>query len=258
MFRPIGAYSQVVAHWAMELVIVVAGVLIALSAQQWAQVQSSKQRAGDAEERIRLELTSNVLTGVERIALGKCLRGQLAKLADGLRSDRSSWTDLQLAEPGLLRLVFSRMYRTPDRPWPTTEYQGSLSNGSLESVPAERTGLLASAYAQIRSMQSNNEEELRLAAELGVLQFGQPLAASDRNRLLSILVRLDQLNATMILIAEQQIEGFNALKYEVPREILNQARQERYWPNHVATMRSIYGSCVDGDAIAKFDRRLLQ
>jgi hypothetical protein len=243
----------------MELLIVVAGVLIALSAQQWAEEQSAKKRAAAADARIRAELRSNLLLGVERIALRECVERRLAMLAIGLSGGKSDWTDLRMVRSAETPMVFRRMYRIPDRNWRTTEYQGSLTTGGQDSVSPERSGLIAAMYGQVRSQQSYNEEELRLASELGSLQFQQPVVGSDRIRLLAILVRLDLLNSTMVLMAEQQIQSFRELKYlNSSEEELAQAREAKYWSNMVASMRGKYGSCVDGGAISAFDRRMLQ
>ena len=243
----------------MELLIVVAGVLIALSAQQWAEGQSSKKRAAAADARIRAELRSNLLLGVERIALRGCLQQRLVTLADGLSGGKSDWTELRMARSADSPLAFSRMYRVPDRNWRTTEYQGSLANGGLDSVSPERSGLIADMYSQVRSQQTYNEEELRLASELGSLQFRQPIVGSDRVRLLANIVRLDLLNSTMVLMAQQQIKSFRQLEYHYSlEEELTQARNASYWPNRVGSMREKYGSCVDANAISTFDRRMLR
>jgi hypothetical protein len=242
----------------MELVIVVAGVIIALAAQQWAQEKSSERRAVAADRRVRAELQITILHGVERIALGRCLQSRLTTLARGLSVGRSDWNDLLMDKSAGLPMAFKRIYRVPDRNWRDTEYQGSLANGDLGSLDAERISLIADMYAQLRSQQASNEEELQLANELGSLQFEQPLSPADRVRLLAKLVRLDMLNSTMFLVAKQQIEVFHRLEYGIDGKELTEARAANFWPKRVAEMRSIYGTCVDANAIAAFDRRLLQ
>ncbi len=87
-FESFGEHRRAIAHWTMELVIVVAGVLIALSAQQWAQERSSRTRSTAADARIRHELQNDVFLGVERIALHACLKQRLVTLAEGLRARR--------------------------------------------------------------------------------------------------------------------------------------------------------------------------
>jgi hypothetical protein len=242
----------------MELVVVVVGVLIALAAQQWAGERSSEKRAVAAEARIRAELQNNLLLGVERIALQGCLQERLATIAKGVSTGKSDWSDLVMVKSTEAPMAFSRLYRMPDRNWLTTEYDGSLTNGSLDSLSAERSELIASMYGQIRSQEANNQEELRLATELAALQFGPQLDHQGRIRLLSTLTRLDLLNSTMGLVARQQVETFRRLKYaERPQEV-TEARRSNYWPNMVAEMRTKYGDCVDPNAMGVYDPRLLQ
>jgi hypothetical protein len=66
------------------------------------------------------------------------------------------------------------------------------------------------------------------------------------------------LNSTMFLVAKQQIEVFHRLEYGIDGKELTEARAANFWPKRVAEMRSIYGTCFDANAIAAFDRRLLQ
>jgi hypothetical protein len=146
MFEKLRGHKHVIAHWAMELLIVVAGVLIALGAQQWAQDRASKQGAARAEARIREELATNVLLGVERITLNNCIKQRLSRLANELTASRREWSDFHVPEDKVGQTAFREIYRVPSRVWVSTEYNGSLSNGHLASLAPERATQLAGTW----------------------------------------------------------------------------------------------------------------
>lgn len=255
MFSSLRKYRLTIAHWSMELLIVVAGVLIALSAQQWAEEQSSKRRAGAAEARIREELGANVLNGVERIAVHQCLKQRLMLLADGLNGGRSDWSDLRMPDIDEGRMAFRRLYRMPSRSWVSIDYQASLESGALDSLDLGRSARLAGVYAQVQKQRDFNLDEGRLATQLAVLQFKQP-SSETRHDLLATLMRLDNLNASMVLMSRQNIQDYRNL-YRVTSQEAARAHQQKLWPALVAEMRAKYGACVDANAIAELDGRLL-
>jgi hypothetical protein len=256
MFEKLRGRKHVIAHWAMELLIVVAGVLIALGAQQWAQDRASKQGAARAEARIREELATNVLLGVERITLNNCIKQRLSRLANELTASRREWSDFHVPEDKVSQTAFREIYRVPSRVWVSTEYNGSLSNGHLASLAPERATQLANAYAQVEDQQSRNEEEARLSAQLGILQFNQSLSVAERNSLLATLARLDWLNGVTVIVARQNIEAYRALGYRMSAKEINGLRQ--FWSKHLLEVRARYGSCIQPQAIAEFDPRLTQ
>jgi hypothetical protein len=238
----------------MELLIVVAGVLIALGAQQWAQDRSSKQIAANAEARIREELATNVLLGVERITVNECIKQRLSRLANELTTGRREWSDFSIAEDQVGQTAFREIYRVPSRLWVSTEYNGSLSNGQLAGLPPKRTAQLASAYAQVEDQRARNDEEARLSAQLGMLQFNQSLSVTERNALLATLARLDWLNGVSVIVARQNIETYRALDYRLSAKEVNDLRQ--FWSKHLKEVRARYGSCIQPKAISEWDARL--
>lgn len=255
MLKRFREHRRAIVHWTMELVIVVAGVLIALTAQQWAQARSSKARADAAEARIRVELANDLYLSAERIALHQCLKQRLATLVEGLSSANKDWSTLLMDDPKSSGLrAFKRLYRVPSRVWQFDEYRGNLTGGALDSLSPERRAGLASLYAQFEKARDFNVEEGRLATELGALQYGTPFSGPERNALIATLMRLDHLNGLMVLIARQTGEGYRDLYRLTPEEI---AADKPIWWASFAELRAIYGNCVDPQAVALLDERLL-
>lgn len=255
MFESLRKHQGVIGHWAMELIVVFAGVVIALTAQSWAEDRSSKLRAEAAEVRIGDELGFNIRNSLERIALDKCLKQRLATLAEGLSEGRTDWDKMRIDErDGRSLFVFDRVYRMPSRVWISSEYRGNLANGALGTLSPERTAALAGAYAQVDYQREINAEEEQLATRLAILQFGLPVSPPERAELLSALTRLDYLNGLMVLVSTQSAEHFRELHSLKPEDI---KRGRKNWPAEVADMRAKYGNCVDPHAIGIIDKRLI-
>ena len=256
MFEGLRKHRRVIGHWAMELLVVFTGVLIALSAQSWADERSSKARAKAAEIRIRDELGMGVQLGIERIAVHQCAKQRLADIAEDLSGGRTDWNSLRIAEqhqPDLF--AFGPLYRIPSRNWVSSEYRSSAANGSLDTLSPERTAALTNVYAQLEHQREINAEEQQLATRLAAIQFGTPLNALERNDLLATVTRLDYLNGMMVLVAGQNAEAFRGLYTFTPEELDEVGNM---WFAHVAEVKVVYGNCVDAQAIGEFDRRLLK
>ena len=257
MFKRLGEHRRTIGHWAMELAIVVAGVLIALAAQQWAEDRSSKSQASAADSRIREELGGNLLNGVERIALHNCLKQRLATLAQGLASGRTDWSTLASLSIDTDGTAFQRLYRMPLRNWIASEFHGSSANGALDSVSAERASGLAAIYNQVEHQANLNAQESSLATSLAVLQFQRALTDAQRGHLLEELTRLDHINGLVVLVSRQMIDQYFQLYPKLTADEVTEARKSDFWRAKVADMRSIYGPCVDAKAIGLIDKRLL-
>jgi hypothetical protein len=177
-------------------------------------------------------------------------------LANELTASRRDWSDYRFPEDKVGQTAFRGIYRVPSRVWVSTEYNGSLSNGDLASLAPERATQLANAYAQVDDQRARNEEEARLSAQLGMLQFNQSLRTTERNALLATLARLDWLNMVTVISARQNIEAYRRLGYRMSAKEINRLGQ--FWSKHLIEVRAKYGSCVQLQAIAEFDPRLTQ
>ena len=257
MFKRLTEHRRTIGHWAMELVIVVAGVLIALAAQQWAGERSSRSRASAADARIKDELQSNMLNGVERIALHGCLKKRLSMLARGLSSGRTDWSSLASLSTDDDGTTFQRLYRMPLRSWIASEFHGSSANGALDSLSPERASAFAAIYNQFEHQGELNAEENSLATSVAVLQFQRPLTDGERGRLLGELTSLDYINGLMVLISRQTIDQYFRLYPKMTAAEVAEVRKSGFWPANVARMRGTYGQCVDGKAVGLVDKRLL-
>ena len=241
-----------------EIGIVTLGVFMALAAQQAVERSSSRDRAAQAEQRIELELDNNQGNEVERVAVRKCLTNRLHEFAAGLASGRSDWVP-QSAQPGpgQEKPALRNLYDMPSRNWITDAYDEALAQGDLKELTADQRSGLASMYTQIKYMAKLNAEEQQLGVALAPLQFNPPLSNAERNSLIGVIARLDQVNGLMVLISRQTFRIYRDLGYtDTPQEIA-EFRRSGWWEQNVADYRRRYGDCVDARAVAEIDPRLL-
>src|SRR5687767_7321513 len=89
--RLTGEQKRTVAHWGMELVVVIGGVLIALWVQQWADHRRATEDMAAAEEAIHAEARTALTLLIWREAISKCHIERAEKLKSMLLAGGSDW-----------------------------------------------------------------------------------------------------------------------------------------------------------------------
>ena len=248
-------HRTAILHWGEELAVVVIGVLIALSAQQWADDRASRARAIDAERRIHTEVVRNAGFFVERLAIGGCLDAQIAALARAVVDGKPGPQPAVSGE--LKRTVFPTIYQVPSRSTTDDVYKSALGDGELASVAAERRAALALFYKSSGRLDAMNHEENELADRLQPLQLIDDWSTAERHALLGVLMRLDSLNASARRLGEQSLkrlrqDGFRLSAQEIA------AFKTKTLPEWTAYGRGRYGPCYDPAAIAQLDPAILR
>src|SRR5688572_10290688 len=95
-------HRRTIGHWAMELAVVIAGVLIALWVQEWADRRRAVQDMGAAEEAIHAEVRTVLTQLIWREVISKCHMERAEKLKNMLLAGGSEWPGL--TENALLRI----------------------------------------------------------------------------------------------------------------------------------------------------------
>lgn len=243
---------------AWELGIVTLGVLIALGAQQLVERSSSKARAIGAQLRIKNEIDFIQSNEVERVAIRTCLTDRLRDLANGLVNRRVHWIPLRGVQTlGSTEPALGSMYRVPSRVWVTDAYDEALAQGDLKNLSLDQRAGLVPLYAQIKYMSELNVEEQRLTTELAPLQFDPALSDAEKNSLIAIIARLDQINRLIVLISRQTFDKYRNLGYIDPPEAIAQFHRSKSWENLLAGYRDRFGPCVDARAVGEINPALL-
>src|SRR5205085_6993777 len=191
--------KRTVGHWAMELIVVVAGVLIALWLQNWAERRRAMQDMAAAEYAIHDEVRDALTALMWRKAINRCHieRAELLKsmLLKGdrhwpgitenalLRNDLSKASGVQTVVPGV--------YQRPNDVLSTSAWNSALTTGALAPMDRKRFDKLVALYSQITFLNSNREREDRAAAVLSALSLPQELTSDTRTRMFQALYEVD-------------------------------------------------------------------
>lgn len=238
-------------HWLAELGIVVAGVLIALYAQQWASDWQAKKRGAEAEERIRNEIFQNSKVQMERIAIHACQRDRLATIATKIARGDDDWADFaySLDSTGLWKA--RRIYRPVSRTYAKDAFEGAIASGSLDVMEPERQVTLGRLYSQYAKADAIQQEEYALAARLDSLTVGGPIEPAEQRQLLGTIALLDRYNGFSTLMAMQSISRLRDVGMYPTDTQLREWRKSVAEEDvqlgliNVARERASYGDCVD-------------
>lgn len=179
-----------IAHWAMEFVVVVAGVLLALWLQEIANEAGRRADARKAEAAIRDELNENLMGLVAFESFDNCRRDRLREIDQSLRSGNATVPILK----HFLRDIddkarisnFQRqiIYGGLGENLSHTAWQSANASGAASAMEPERYRAIAALYASFALVQQTVETDRDASAKLQVLAYGTPLTPDLRAQLI--------------------------------------------------------------------------
>ena len=147
-------------HWGMELLIVSAGVLIALVVQQWAENRSWRERAAISERAMDQELARAAGVLDERAMIQPCLNRRLAELDRLVRAARLSGSLPDIREIGL----------PPLRVVEVGAWEDAVGSGTLAHLDQQTRSMLSVNYPLIRDFPRFQMEEAASWAALRIME----------------------------------------------------------------------------------------
>lgn len=229
-------------EFAGEVGVIVLGVLIALGAQQIVEAIHWREEVRLTEEALTNEIALSIVDAAERKMVDQCLRDRLVHLITKVRSQEAQWTadPMRLADTKYNRsMVAPAPYRTPLPTWEQSAWDSAKSSGVLSHMPRERVAAFSDLYTALESERQSQIWEEPAFSELLYLSFDTTLDAQARRSAMSALGRLDWLNGTIVITADQLIETARAMRLDFSQTNLHQkvADAER-------VQRVFRGSCV--------------
>jgi hypothetical protein len=227
-------------HWAMELVVVVAGVLIALWLQQWVEQRRAVATMHTAEGAIHDEIREALEAMIWRQAISQCHFDRANRLKTALTNGDDHWpgideNTLVASKPGGrygAPTVFPSVYQRPVDSLTDSAWNSALTTGALAPMDRDRFGKLVAIYDQIRLLRENREIEDRAATRLSPLGFPMRLTPEARIAFLQALYDIDRTRFAFSafgssVLAEQMRElGWND-KAEIDQWLAAEAAEDR-------------------------------
>lgn len=183
-----------VRHWAMELVVVVVGVLIALWAAEWVSNRNQHRSDALAIETIRAELAGNIGIIASWRSLDACHATQLAYLRDRLVSSDGNWegVDRRAAyQDADSRRVFGGFYILPTGMPEQKAWEAALAAGVVDRMDAMERTAFGRAYGAFSRFRSSMEKVAAARTAIGALAFPGRLSDTDRYAALNSLIEMD-------------------------------------------------------------------
>lgn len=185
-----------VRHWAMEFVVVVVGVLLALWLQGWWERQRALSDMRAAEEAIHDEVRTALEALVWRKAISKCHIDRLSLLKSMLLKGDDSWPGLQenplTVRSPVPQSIFPGVYFRPADAFTTAAWSSALTSGALAPMDRERFAKLVAVYDQIEAWRRARDDETEAVSALGALAFPIRLTPELRAQFLQSLYRVDR------------------------------------------------------------------
>ena len=219
-----------------ELFVVVAGVLIALGAEEQVSNWHWQREVRDSDRRISDELGYNLVNAYERLAINNCLEPRLAELRDELVKVAPMWPGSRARFANdIYDPAFPPVYRTPNRPWPQNAWETALNGEVLGHFRPERVAEFAALFDEVSGLQRSQSEELDLAASLSDLALPGPLSPTERRANLKLVAKLAALNARIVFQSRVLLQSAADAGLSPDREKLTESLdlQRRYRGNCV-------------------------
>ena len=230
---------------ALDFVIVVIGVGVALAAGEWINARAVRADLQRAETTIHAELYSNYLNALERIAVKDCNAAQIRQLADQLKNTDAPWVPVEpfpnsASMAGALGAVLRAPYRGA---WPTGAWKAAGDTGLLIHMDPERRGALSDFFSISETIGGHQDDIFKKQSELKALMIASELSAADRLRYYDILGEIDAASALIEVGGQAVVEGVEALTISLEPKFERQFLENFESRNQLGF--EVYGECFE-------------
>ena len=190
---------------AWELGIVTLGVLVALAAQQWAEVMNWRQKVHDADQQLKAEAVINFTYAAEQITTEPCIQAQLEALRQRLMDSGSTLQPAMLFREPMMMYVF----RQPSRTFESNGWRSLVADDTANHIAPDRRKKLSTYYSQLAKMEKLSGENDSAVGHLNATSQPVPLDSATRARFIELVY--DQMFRTRSL-SLMALQGMGALR----------------------------------------------
>ena len=227
---------------ALDFVIVVVGVLFALTAEQWLSESQQRSDLENAEIALNRDLLTNLFAARELEALAPCRKERTALLSELLEQDGDRWAGIPWeAHPGVFDTRLPELLPTPYRFWGSRAWMAEQQTGTLNSMDGDRRRRLERIFNGTNAILVKQEEVFRAQSRLKTLAMERPIGPADRLRYLETLHYYDQQAGLLERMSMQTMEQIDSIGFTSDEYYLEEFGD--YMPRYLAERASRYGDC---------------
>jgi hypothetical protein len=223
-------------EFAAEILVIVTGVLIALTAEQVVEALHWRHKVEQAEAAIRIELRDDdAPQAYARAVASNCYAAQL----DGIQTAVETGADRRAVA------ALAAAYAPPARSWDEEAWKAAVASDVGTHTPADHMILWSLPYRLVPALNETNGHEAHARAEL------DPLRRAPG--------RLSPGEAYRILAAVQSLRSDNRLMTTLSLVFLVGAKRNGAWPSSSERARVLddlharHGGCVVTPSLAGVD-----
>jgi hypothetical protein len=196
-----------------EIVVVIAGVLIALGAGELVTAWNWQRKVVEGEQQLAAELRRGYVSAMEQVVVSPCVQAQLDALSAGVMASGDTLTPFPVLDTPVSRTVVS----IPVRSYLDGTWRALLDDGTLPHLASERRQLYDLAYERFERIEARNADAVTSRGRLLVLSQPIPLDPSVRLALLRELGEQSVRSRFQRLSAVQGMRAVDALGHTPDR-----------------------------------------
>lgn len=179
-------------EFAGEVGIIVVGVLIALSAEQFVETLTWRNHVSEARGDLRAELETDLAAAQERVEFAPCVARRMDQMDELIdRPPAHPWKLL----PGHILV--------PVRVWSRAEWDSALATGAVAHMRSDERARYAQIYSLIAGINSILGNEFTSVSELNLVERGGPLSEASQDRLRADVARIRGYNTVVSLASAE-------------------------------------------------------
>ncbi|MBI1393577.1 MAG: hypothetical protein GC152_12615 [Alphaproteobacteria bacterium] len=225
---------------ALDFVIVVAGVMLALWASQLVADRNARRGAEISQRAMNADLMTMAIGAMRRFTTHPCLVEAMARLNEAASvEDGASFTP---PAPGRLRKVedsiFEDYYPVGLWNYPSTAFDRAVATGAFDHMDAGRAADYAEAYEWVRQLATANAEEEVLRSRLSLVEMVEEMDAPTRLAIREIVAELDGWNQGVLNSGRFLFDTMHRLGITPTDE------DRAKWLEYNELARNVRGDCV--------------
>ena len=183
---------------ALDFIIVVLGVGMALAAGEWLNARAQKADLAVARLAIDEDLAVVYSSALERLAVRQCRIEQVQSIAEQLRNTDEPWTGVHVhTGQSSITGTLDGVMRSPFRVWPSGAWEAAKARGLLTHMGPDERRALENAFFITPIAISTQNTIFRKQSQLKALSLAIDLTPSDRLRYYDVLAEVDAASALL-------------------------------------------------------------